>query len=154
MRKTTRPKPLYCRDDFRLYAARRGRTNFEIVWYDPAIGRERSVSTGTASLEHACIALDNKYLEITKGRPCCPACKRPYDTEKRTLTLEAIEVYLASATEKISWEAIEYRLKHIVAYIATLPNSSILCQEIDEAWIAKFRAWSEKLPVANSKDGR
>ena len=27
-------------------------------------------------------------------------------------------------------------------------------QEVDETWIAKFRAWSEKLPVANSKDGR
>ena len=154
MRKTQRPKPLYCRDDFRLYAPRTGRTNFEIVWYDPAIGRNRRVSTGSASFEDACVALDNKYLEITKGRQCCPACKRPYDTEKRMLALEAIEVYLASATEKISWEAIEHRLRHVVAYIATLPSPSILCLEIDEAWIAKFRTWSEKIPVANSSDGR
>ena len=70
------------------------------------------------------------------------------------LALEAIEVYLASATEKASWEAIEYRLKHVVAYIATLPSPNTLCQEVDEAWIAKFRAWSEGVPVANSKDGR
>ena len=154
MRKTKRPKPRYSRDDFRLYTPRQGRTNFEIVWYDPTIGRERSVSAGTASLERACVALDNKYLEITKGRQCCSKCKRPYDTEKGMLALEAIEVYLTSATEKASWEAIEYRLKHVIAYIATLANPSILCQEIDETWIAKFRAWSEKIPVANSKDGR
>lgn len=154
MRKTKRPKPLYCRDDFRLYAPRQGRTNFEIVWYDPAIGRERSVSAGTASLQRASVALDNKYLEIIKGRQCCPSCKRPYDSEKRMLVLEAIEVYLASATEKVSCEAIEYRLKHVVAYIATLPSPSILCSEVDETWIGKFRAWSENFPVANSKDGR
>lgn len=70
------------------------------------------------------------------------------------LALEAIEVYLASATEKASWEAIEYRLKQVVAYIATLPSPNTLCQEVDEAWIAKFRAWSEGVPVANSKDSR
>jgi len=42
------------------------------------------------------------------------------------LALEAIEVYLASATEKASWEAIEYRLKQVVAYIATLPCPNTL----------------------------
>lgn len=66
MRKANQPKPVYSRDYFRLYPPGRGRTNFEIVWYGPTIGRERSVSAGTASLQRARVALDDKYLEITK----------------------------------------------------------------------------------------
>ena len=148
MPKTKRQKPLYQRGGFKL-VARQGRANLEIIWNDPTIGRERSISAGTASVEDASRVLDDKFLEVTQGRECCPTCHRPYETDKRLMALEAIEVYLASAKSKPSYKSIEHRLNHVVQYIETLHNPGVLCHQVDEAWIAKFRAWLEKIPVVS-----
>ena len=126
---------------------RPGRPSLEITWYDPSSGGNRYASAGTSAVEAGKLALDDKYLELTKGVECCPTCRRPYDTDKRLTVLEAIEIYLASSKRKTSYKAITARLNHVVNYLETLPLHDLSCHQVDETWVAKFRAWMEKIPV-------
>jgi integrase len=144
MPKTKRGKPLHHRGGFRLYP-REGRAH-EIVWYDVAAGRERTASAGTTEIEEAEAALDAKYLEITKGIRSCPTCRRPFETQGRLVT-EAIELARHEAEGKASEDAINPRLDHVTAYIATLTSPAVMCAEVNEGWIGKFRTWAKDRPI-------
>jgi hypothetical protein len=61
---------------------------------------------------------------------------------------------LAHGEEMASSDAIRYRLAHVASYIATLKDKAVRCDEIDERWIAKFRAWLAKQPIRGSKRAR
>lgn len=145
MPKTKRAQPLYRRGGFRLYE-RPGR-NHEIVWYDPAIGRERTASAGTTQADSAQAALDAKFLEITRGVEACPHCLRPFDQKRSRLVTEAIELHRHEAAGKTSYGAIMARLDHVTDYIATLPSAEVRCEDVSEIWIGKFRTWNSGQPI-------
>lgn len=145
MPKTKRDDPLYQRGGFRLYP-RPGR-NHEIVWYDPAIGRERTASAGTAEADAAQAALDAKFLEITRGVDACPHCRRAYEQKRSRLVTEAIELHRHEAAGKESFTAINARLDHVTDYIATLPSADVRCEDVSEIWIGRFRAWNGGQPI-------
>lgn len=148
MPRTKRQTVHYTRGEFQLIQ-RQGRPNLEISWWDRTTQRQRYASTATIEVEAAKLKLDDKYLEITKGRECCPTCRRPYDVDKQLTALEAIEVYLATSKDKPSYKAIESRIAHILNYLETQHNSDPYCAEVDESWIAGFRKWVEQIPVVS-----
>lgn len=144
MPRTRRAKPLYKRGDYSLYP-REGR-NLEIVWYDEDRRRERSVSAGTVDVEAGRIALDRHYLRATGGEYVPPTSK------VSPLVAAVIADYqLAHGDQAASSRAIRHRLSHVVNYIATLKDKAIRCDDVDERWIAKFRAWLGKQPVTGNK---
>jgi hypothetical protein len=57
---------------------------------------------------------------------------------------------LARGDEAASSDAIRTRLAHVLSYIGTLRDKAVRCEEIDERWIAKFRAWLAKQPVTGN----
>lgn len=62
----------------------------------------------------------------------------------------AISDYLATNQESGSIGAIRPRLGHVVRYIATLPDASVRCEQVNEAWIGRFRKWLAAEPVVSS----
>jgi integrase len=52
-------------------------------------------------------------------------------------------------SEKASAQAIAARLDHVVSYIATLPSAAVACEDVGEAWIARFRTWAAKQPIVS-----
>lgn len=147
MPRTRRPKPLYRRGQFALHS-RPGR-NLEIVWYDCERKRERSLSAGTADVETGRLALDRHYLQATGGEYVPPR-----STKSPLVTAVVADYQLAHGDLRSSRDAIRHRLAHVVGYIATLPDAAIRCDSVDERWIAKFRVWLGKQPVAGSKRQR
>lgn len=144
---TRRAKPLYQRGGFRL-DARPGR-NHVVTWYDVRTGRERSLSAGTTVLEDGKHALDAIYLEQTQGQAICPTCGQPRSGAGRFLVTDAIANYqTAHGDARTSGKAIRARLAHPIAYIATLSSPAVYCEDIDPAWIERFRTWTRKQPVA------
>lgn len=147
MPRTHRPKPLYQRGIYALYA-RPGR-NHEIVWYDRERRRERSVSAGTSELGPGRIALDRHYLAATGGEYAPPRSSvSPF------VTAVIADYQLGHGDYAQSADAIRHRLAHVVNYIATLPDKAIRCDAIDERWIARFRAWLAGQPIAGAKRSR
>ncbi|MGN6290441.1 MAG: hypothetical protein ACTHNA_14395 [Sphingopyxis terrae] len=129
-----RPDPIYQRGDYRLYA-RADRGNLEIVWYDKGAKRERSRSAGTRDVPTAKEALDRAYLEA-EGRGFCPTCGQPMQTgERNPLVSMAITDYLVLNEDK---PELAYRLAHVSQYIFS-HCQEIRCDQIDEAWVSKFR---------------
>lgn len=53
-----------------------------------------------------------------------------------------------------SADAIRHRLAHVVRYLGTLQDKEIRCADVDERWIAKFRAWLGRQPIANANRKR
>lgn len=117
-----RPKPLYQRGDFRLYA-REGR-NLEIVWYDEQRKRERSASAGTADVAQGKLALDRHYLEHG-GHGICPTRHRPF-LEASPLLTRAILDYFLSKEGTPGYKASSTRLTQAVAYLAET-NAAVTC---------------------------
>lgn len=149
MPKSRRAKPLYHRGGFRL-DRRAGRTNLVITWYDPALGRERSVSAATAEVEDGKAALDRQYLQTTQGRAFCPACHRPFEQDGGRLVTAAMESYLAATEDRASADAIVHRIGHVTAYIGTLPSQEVYCGQVDEGWVARFRNWAMAQPIVSA----
>lgn len=145
MPKTKRGKPLYHRGGFALHP-REGR-NHEIIWYDVALGRERSASAGSTEIETASTALDAKFLEVTRGIRSCPTCHRPFAQDSGSLLTLAIELARQDAIGKASEAAINARLDHVTDYIATLPSAEVYCSDADEKWIEGFRKWAAGCPI-------
>lgn len=141
MPRTRRPKPLYRRGRFALYA-REGR-NHEIVWYDEGRKRERSSSAGTVDLEEGKIALDRLYL-ASLGT-VCPTCWRPIEAdhdEPRPLVASIIADYLtAHGSGQSSADAIGARLDHVLRYIGQFEDPAVYPEQVTELWIARFREW-------------
>ena len=147
---TKRPKPLYQRGPFALHR-RVDRPNLEIVWYDVARRRERSVSARTADDGAGRLAVDRKYLEST-GTRVCGECGRPMEHEKSPLLLAAIADYLLLSEEKAGFRATRGRLAHVVEY-AAVTGPAVTCAQVDGRWVDTFRKWLAAKPVAIGKTG-
>ncbi|MEW4469051.1 hypothetical protein AB1K62_14585 [Parasphingorhabdus sp. JC815] len=139
MPRKKRPKPLYQRGEYRLYE-RKGR-NLEIIYYDQAKRRERSISAGTADIGQGKLALDREYLK-SEGRPTCPTCHRPWDGEGPALALDAIADYLLLSEGKAGISSARTRLSHITDYLVAT-DTATNCAQIDEQWVERFRKWRE-----------
>ena len=144
MPRTRRPKPLYQRGIYSLQP-REGR-NLEIVWYDAERKRERSTSAGTTDVERGRIALDRHYLHATGGEYVPPTSRT-----SPLVTAVIADYQLAHGDQAASSDAIRHRLAHVIRYIGTLPDKAVRCDQIDERWTAKFRAWLAKQPIVGTK---
>lgn len=150
MRRTSRQKAIYQRGDFRLYR-RPDRPNLEIVWYDAAIGRERSASAGTSDDGRARLEVDRRYLEAA-GSPICSGCGRPFDGHSAPLLTRAITDYLILGEDKKGYKATRGRLALAVRYVATT-DLTVTVAAIDGRWIDGFRKWLAAQPIVAPKSG-
>lgn len=150
MRRASRPKAIYQRGEFRLYS-RPDRTNLEIVWYDPGIGRERSASAGTSDDALARLEVDRRYLAAT-GAPICSACGRPFDGNAAPLLTRAITDYLLLGEDKKGFKATRGRLALVIEYVA-VTDPTLTVAAVDERWVAGFRKWLAAKPIVAPKSG-
>ena len=150
MPKQTRADPLYSRGGYRL-DRRADRKNLIITWYDQARRRERSISAGTSEEHAGRAALDRLYLQHSAGGSVCPTCGAMNAGAASALVTTAIADYLLLTNARASREAIAARLAHVLDYIGALDRTEIYCSEIDENWIARFRAWLEARPIVSVK---
>lgn len=147
MPRTKRPKPLYQRGPFKLYA-RDGR-NLEIVWYDGQRKRERSTSAGTADVGEGMIALDRHYL-TSQGISHCPTCNRPWDGEHAPFLADVIADYITLMEGRPGHKSAKGRLAHVYAYIAAkAPETTV--PQVNDAWVEGFRKWLMRQPVRSVK---
>lgn len=148
MPRRTKAKGLYRRGSYWLdWDKRRDGTLrspfLAIFWYDPDKGRIRSLSTGAADERDGIKALDRHFLKEST----CPTCGQPLPREAEDyFVTDAIADYLALKDDKI----LEARLAHVVAYIGTLESQAVLCSQVNEDWVKRFRTWSGKQPVVLS----
>lgn len=126
----------------------------QIFWYDEGVGRVRSASTGTESVEEAKGALDARYILETHGEAICPTCRQPIRRSGLAVA-DAIANYLTLVgNDRDSADAIRPRLEHVLNYLKTLPDPNVTCDEIDENWIARFRKWNLAQPIVNLRRER
>lgn len=155
MPKAKRDTALYRRGDYWLdWDARADgtrRTPFlTVYWYDPDRRRTRSVSTGTADVEEGKRWLDAFYLGKTTGKTVCHACGRPYDDVSGHLVTTAIDTYQTLHADALtSSGAVRSRLSHVLDYLDAIGQHAVTCEQVDEAWIGKFRTWSAKQPIVS-----
>ena len=122
--------------------------NLAIFHYDPGTGRVRSASAGTADLEGGKLALDRLYLQGTRGEAICPTCGQRRIGGAGYLVSAAIADYHAAiGSGRTSAQAIAARLQHVISYIASLPSVAVTCEQVDGAWIDRFRTWAGKQPI-------
>lgn len=141
MPRTRRPDPLYRRGEYELHP-RKGR-NLEIIRYDGK--RERSVSAGTTDPDLGRIALDKIYLKATGGEYVPPTSR------VSPLVAAVIADYLVVKSDHAaSRGAIGHRLRHVTNYLATLRDQDVRCDQLDEAWMLRFRAWMLKQPLTGN----
>lgn len=145
---------LYARGKYRLEWDRRKdgtlRTPFlQIVWYDPAAGRNRSRSTGTEDVQQAEDELDKLYLKRERGQAICPTCGQPIRAGARHLLTTAIADYLVARENKPSISAIRARLAHVTAYLTETDRLTTACEDVDEDWIGEFREWAFEVPIVS-----
>lgn len=141
-------KKLYQRGDYYLAQDRKrdGKLrskNFYIFWYDSEARRSVSRSTSTADLGEAKEELDRLYDEQTKGHQFCPTCGQAFSGEPLPLLATAIAEYLQSTT----YEAARPRLSQVLSYLEDRSLEEVRCDEINDAWISKFRTWAMAAPI-------
>lgn len=138
MPKARRPKPIYTRGEFRLFA-RAGR-NHEIVWYDAARKRERSISAGTTVERAARVKLDNEYVKKHGGIQHCPECGQPLKQQGQFVT-----VLIANYKEtKPKGDAVHPRLDHILLFVEETDRAEDRTGQVTDEWAEEFRAWMRK----------
>ena len=120
---------------------------FQIQWYDAVARRNRSKSTGTSDREAAEQQLDALYLLKERGQAVCPSCGQAVNGSRTYLLTEAIELYLAARSNRVSINAIRARLAHVLKYVAATGLISTTCLSVDDDWVEGFRAWASSLPV-------
>ena len=149
MPRTRRAKPHYRRGPFALHP-RPGR-HYQIIWYDTARKRERSVSAGTSDLEAGRIAVDRIYLATHGGGSTCPACGQSIDRGNQLIAAIVADYLVGHGSAQTSAVAIKARLAHVLDYIATLKDQAVRARDVDEAWIAHFRKWLRSEPFTAGK---
>lgn len=123
---------------------------FAVFWYDGHRRRIRSASTRTAELDAAKTWLDAFYLERSTGKAVCYACGQLKRQVAGHLVTAAIADYLEGTVPgKPSEDVIRARLDHVLAFIKH-GDIDVTCDQIDELWVARFRAWSAKQPVVST----
>lgn len=140
-----RDKPLYQRGTYKLYR-REGRANYEIVFYDAARKRERSVTAGTADEHAAKSKLDTLYVERTGGDAFCPECGQPRSNAGVYVTA-AIADYLALHHDTPKEKALRPRLQHVLNYVIATHRAGARCGQVDEQWIGGMRKWLATQPI-------
>jgi len=145
-----RPKPLYQRGIYKLYA-REDRANLEIVFYDDSLRRERSISAGTSDHAAGQAALDKIFLG--SQQKLCKTCGRPFDGDGSPLLSQAITDYLLNSTHKAGYNATRGRLAHVITYVAET-DPLVTCAQIDERWANAFRKWLAAKPIVETASGK
>jgi integrase len=155
MPRAKRAAPLYQRGPYSLDWDRKSdgtlRTPFlTVFWYDGDRGRVRSRSTSETELEAGKVWLDAFYLERTTGKAVCFHCgqfKRQAGSYPLTA---AIADYLEGTVPgKPSEDAIRARLDHVLDFVEQ-DDVNVSCDQVDEFWIGRFRAWSQRQPVVST----
>ena len=149
MPKTHRSKPLYQRGGFALHP-RPGR-HHEIIWYDSTRKRERSISARTSELEVGRVAVDTLYLASNGGGSACPTCGQSVASGNQLIASIIADYVTGHGSDRSSCVAIKARLAHVLAYLTTLDDRSVRAQAVNEAWIARFRAWLATQPYRAGK---
>lgn len=126
----------------------------QIVWYDEARRRVRSISTRTESLEEAERQLDALYEKNEKGRAICATCGQPLPNAAPYLLTEAITAYLEARKSRASISAIRPRLGHILTFLESTDQLSVLCTEVDKEWVNEFREWNIEVQVEAGTDAK
>lgn len=139
-------KPLYQRGQYELIK-RLDRANYDIIWYDPTAGRQRSRSTGSGDLGQAKEALDRLYLQRERGQAVCPTCNRPWEDQRRFLLVQAMIDYDTARRSRPSYPAINASLGHVHSYLETTAQTGVACEDIDQDWIESFEEWAREVPV-------
>jgi len=145
-------KKLYERDNYYLAfdRSKSGKIrskNIYIFYYDSDTGRSHSRSTGTSDLARAKEELDRFYDSREKGRKFCPTCGQAFSGEPLPLVATAIAEYL----EGNEYEPAHARLGHVLTYLTQKSLEDVRCDEVDDAWIAKFRKWLSQVPIISPK---
>jgi len=148
-----------------------------IFWYDPAVRRTKSASTGTTEETEAMIALDHRYLADAEEAPAyCHACGQPIANADAYLVADAIADYrLEHGDVQESAGTIAARLKHVTDYLAagdahaaagfpdkdpcaawlrfgSTTSCAIACTK---PFAEAFRKWSHRQPVVwRNKQGQ
>lgn len=141
-----RQKPLYSRGKFELHQ-RPGRENYEIRWYESAVGRQRSRSTGSGDIQEAKQELDRLYLQKETGQSVCPTCRRPWEENRKFLLTQSMIDYVTARAGRTSIEAIKARLAHVHEFMKVTDRLSDACEDIDEDWIGSFREYNQEIPI-------
>jgi hypothetical protein len=155
MPRAKRQAPLYQRGAYSLDWDRKSdgslRTPFlTVFWYDGGRGKIRSASTRTTELEAGKVWLDAFYLERTTGKAVCFHCGQFRRQAVGHLVTAAIADYLdGTVPGKPSEDAIRARLDHVLDFIEQ-DDSGVTCEQVDDFWIARFRAWSQRQPVVST----
>ncbi|NJC33906.1 integrase [Sphingomonas jejuensis] len=158
-----RETPLYRRGKYWLgWDERRDGTRrspfLTTFWYDPAAGRVRSASTGTASEDEAILALDRRYLADSSEAPAfCGACGQPLAQAAAYLLTDAIADYrLEWGDARASGDTIEARLKHVQDFLdaeeargaeGRFGIATSCAAACTSTFVTAFRAWSHRQPV-------
>jgi hypothetical protein len=120
-----------------------------IFWYDAERGRTRSASTGTGDVAEGREALDRHYLKHSTGEAICPTCGQRQAGGSGYLVLQAIRDYLV--TKAGGDKAIAHRLAHVTDFIAEEGDLALICERVNEEWVARFRTWLEARPIVSPK---
>ena len=145
-----RKKKIYERGDYYLaFDTKRNGTarskNLYIFYYDREDRRSRSYSTGTSNIELAKEELDRFYEEREKSHKFCPTCGQAFSGELPPLVATAITEYL----EGTDYEAAPARLGHVLAYLEAKGLEDARCDEINDAWVQKFRKWAAGVDIVS-----
>lgn len=65
--------------------------------------------------------------------------------------MTAIADYLTMAQDKPSISAIRPRLNHVLNYMTDKSLTGTRCEQIDDAWIGRFRSWAASRPIVSPK---
>lgn len=121
-----------------------------VFHYDPATRRIRSASTGATDDDAGKRFLDALYLKNETGQVICPTCGQARNAATSYLLMDAIEAYQADVgDDRASASAIRSRLRHIVDYVASLPDPAVQATAVDERWVNGFRKWAIKQPIVS-----
>lgn len=146
MPRAKRAKPLYQRGKYRLDPPRPDREGLTITWYDPERRRERSISAGTPEVGEAVKIVDRMFDE-SQGSTFCPTCGQPTHGLRSPSVVGAIERYTDAKVLLPGADAIRHRLAHVLDYIEETGQEDVLCNQVDNTWIDKFRRWLAAKPV-------
>ncbi|MBL45737.1 MAG: hypothetical protein CMN71_13740 [Sphingomonadaceae bacterium] len=145
-----RKKKIYERGDYYLAVDtnRNGKPrskNLYIFYYDREERRSRSYSTGTSDIKFAKEELDRFYEEREKSYKFCPTCGQAFSGELPPLVATAIAEYL----EGTDYEAATARLAHVLAYLEAKGLEDARCDEVNDAWVKKFRKWAAGVDIVS-----
>jgi integrase len=86
-------------------------------------------------------------FEESEGKTFCPTCGQPVHGIRSPRVADAITRYMLAKELLAGADAIRHRLRHVTDYLAETDQGDLLCNQVDNAWIDRFRAWMATKPV-------